>query len=152
MEMEEFPSSIAQNLLYGNISRMLKIRLQRVGRKHSPVFRVVLTNSRNSTKSGKYIENLGLFDHTTHTKRVNAERVKYWLSKGAQPSLTLHNFLISEKIIEGKKKNALPKRRPIKHATTSDASVGAGGASGKEEVKKEEVATAPATEAANPTS
>lgn len=98
---------------------MLKIRLQRVGRKHSPVFRVVLTDSLNSTKSGKYLENIGLFDHTTHTKRVDAERVKYWLGKGAQPSLTLHNYFVSEKIIEGKKKNALPKRRPIKPAPSA---------------------------------
>lgn len=113
------------------MARMLKIRLQRVGRKHSPVFRVVLTDSRNATKSGKYLENLGLFDHTTHTKRVDAERVKYWLSKGAQPSLTLHNYFISEKITEGKKKNALPKRRPIK----------------LEEPKKEETPTAQTAEA-----
>ena len=93
---------------------MLKIRLQRVGRKHQPIFRVVLTDSENSTKSGKTLETMGLFDHTNHTKRVDAERVKYWLSKGAQPSTTIHNYLISEKIIEGKKKNALPKHRPIK--------------------------------------
>ena len=92
---------------------MLKIRLQRVGRVHHPVFRVVLTDARNSTKSGRAIETLGLWDNTTHERRVNAERVKHWLSKGAQPSVTLHNFLISQKIIEGKKKNALPKRRPI---------------------------------------
>ncbi|MFZ2523132.1 MAG: 30S ribosomal protein S16 [Minisyncoccia bacterium] len=41
---------------------MLKIRLQRVGRKHEPVFRLVLTDSKNSTKSGKYLENLGNYD------------------------------------------------------------------------------------------
>ncbi|MDP3661732.1 MAG: 30S ribosomal protein S16 [bacterium] len=93
---------------------MLKIRLQRVGRVHMPVFRVVLTDSRNSTKSGKSIETLGTWNNTTHERRVDAERVKYWLSKGAQPSVTLHNFLISQKIIDGKKKNALPKHRPIK--------------------------------------
>jgi small subunit ribosomal protein S16 len=93
---------------------MLKIRLQRVGRKHQPVFRVVLTDSRNSSKSGKFNEVLGVFDHTAHTKKIDAERVKYWLSKGAQPSVTIHNYLVSEKIIEGKKRNALPKHRPIK--------------------------------------
>ena len=38
---------------------MLKIRLQRVGRKAEPTFRLVLTDSKNSTKSGKYIETLG---------------------------------------------------------------------------------------------
>lgn len=102
------------------MARMLKIRLQRVGRVHMPVFRVVLTDSRNSTKSGKSIETLGTWNNTTHERKVNAERMKYWLSKGAQPSVTLHNFLISQKIIAGKKLNALPKHRPIKPVPTPD--------------------------------
>ncbi|MDD5069019.1 MAG: 30S ribosomal protein S16, partial [Candidatus Pacebacteria bacterium] len=56
--------------------RVLKIRLQRVGRKHEPVFRVVLTDSKNSTKSGKYLEVLGSFDARSHERQtVDAERV-----------------------------------------------------------------------------
>ena len=93
---------------------MLKIRLQRVARKHIPIFRVVLTDSKNSTKSGKAHEVLGSFNLMTDEKKVNAERVKYWISKGAQPSGTLHNYLVHERIIEGKKINVLPRRRPIK--------------------------------------
>lgn len=95
---------------------MLKIRLQRVARKHIPIFRVVLTDSKNSTKSGKAHEVLGSFNLMTDEKRVNAERVKYWISKGAQPSGTMHNYLVHERIIPGKKINVLPKRRPIKKA------------------------------------
>lgn len=93
---------------------MLKIRLQRVARKHIPIFRVVLTDSRNSTKSGKSHEVLGIFNLVTDEKRVDAERIKYWISKGAQPSGTVHNFLVGERIIPGRKINVLPKRRPIK--------------------------------------
>lgn len=93
---------------------MLKIRLQRVARKHIPIFRVVLTDSRNSTKSGKFHEVLGTYNLVTDEKKVNAERVKYWISKGAQPSGTVHNYLVGERIIAGKKINVLPKRRPIK--------------------------------------
>jgi len=94
---------------------MLKIRLQRVGRKHIPTFRVVLTDSRNSTKSGRFLEILGSFDpRNDKSKIINTERVKYWVSKGAQLSGTLHNFLIHTKVIEGKKINTLPKRTPIK--------------------------------------
>ena len=93
---------------------MLKIRLQRVARKHIPIFRVVLTDSKNSTKSGKYKEVLGSFNLMNDEKTVNAERVKYWISKGAQPSGTLHNYFVHERIIAGKKINVLPKRRPIK--------------------------------------
>lgn len=95
---------------------MLKIRLQRVARKHIPIFRVVLTDSKNSTKSGRAHEVLGSFNLMTDEKKVNAERVKYWISKGAQPSGTVHNYLVHERIIEGKKINVLPRRRPIKKA------------------------------------
>ncbi len=93
---------------------MLKIRLQRVARKHIPIFRVVLTDSKNSTKSGKFHEVLGTYNLMTDEKKVDADRIKYWISKGAQPSGTVHNYLVHERIIPGKKINVLPKRRPIK--------------------------------------
>lgn len=94
---------------------MLKIRLQRVGRVHEPTFRLVLTDSKNSTKSGRYLEVLGSFDmRHDNLKKIDADRVKYWISKGAQPSDTVHNYLVSKKHIEGKKRNVLPLRTPIK--------------------------------------
>lgn len=93
---------------------MLKIRLQRVARKHIPIFRVVLTDSKNSTKSGKFHEVLGTYNLMTDEKKVDAERIKYWISKGAQPSGTVHNYLVHERIIPGKKINVLPRRTPIK--------------------------------------
>jgi small subunit ribosomal protein S16 len=92
---------------------MLMIRLQRTGRKHEPTFRVVLTDSKNGPKSGKYLKNLGWFDSRIENdakKQLQVEEIKNWMSKGAKLSLTLHNFLISSKIIEGKKLNALPKK------------------------------------------
>lgn len=96
------------------------IRLQRVARKHIPIFRVVLTDSKNSTKSGKFHEVLGSFNLKTDEKKVDAERVKYWISKGAQPSDTMHNYLVHEKIIAGKKINVLPRRTPIKKEVTEE--------------------------------
>jgi small subunit ribosomal protein S16 len=97
------------------MAHMLKIRLQRVGRKHEPTFRLVLTDSQNSTKSGRYLEVLGNHDPRQKDKTIiDADRVKHWISKGAQPSETVHNMLISKKIIEGKKVNVLPKKSPIK--------------------------------------
>lgn len=101
---------------------MLAIRLQRTGRKHEPTFRVVLTDSENGPKSGKYLENLGWYDTRLKNKaaeQLNLERVKYWMSQGAKPSVTLHNFLVSEKVIAGEKLNALPKKTPIKKETPS---------------------------------
>ena len=122
------------------------IRLQRVARKKIPIFRVVLTDSRNSTKSGKFHEVLGTYNLVTDEKRVNAERVKYWISKGAQPSGTVHNFLVGERIIPGKKINVLPRRRPIvKEAKPEEKPVQDGSASGgKEEVKTKGSAEKPA--------
>lgn len=93
---------------------MLRIRLQRVGRKNIPVFRIVLTESQNSTKSGRYLEVLGSYDPVNDVKEIKEDRVKYWMSVGAQPTDTLHNFLIEKKIISGKKINVLPRKKPIK--------------------------------------
>ncbi len=119
---------------------MLKIRLQRVGRKHEPVFRVVLTDSKNSTKSGKYLEVLGSFDARSHERQtVDAERVKHWMSHGAKVSDTMHNFLVTKKIIIGKKINVLPKKSPIKKEEAAAAPAP------KAEEKKEEAAPAAET-------
>jgi len=96
---------------------MLMIRLQRTGRKHEPTFRVVLTDSKNGPKSGKYLKNLGWYDTRLKNdakKQLDVEAIKHHMSKGAKLSLTLHNFLISQKVIEGKKLNALPRKSPIK--------------------------------------
>ncbi len=83
---------------------MLKIRLQRVGRKAEPSFRLVLTDSKNSTKSGKYLENLGNYDARRGEKsEFKADRISYWMSKGAQTSDTVHNLLVSKKLITAKK-------------------------------------------------
>lgn len=108
------------------------IRLQRTGRKHEPTFRVVLTDSKNGPKSGKYLKNLGWYDSRLENdakKQIDVEAIKHWMTKGAKLSLTLHNFLVSQKIIEGKKLNALPKKTVQKKP---------------EEAKKEEVKAAPA--------
>src|ERR1035437_4014934 len=95
---------------------MLKIRLQRVGRKHEPSFRLVLTDSKNGPKSGKYQEVLGWYDVRRDNKaeQWDTTRIKYWMSKGAQVSDTVHNFLVEKKIVEGKKINKLPRKSPIK--------------------------------------
>lgn len=82
---------------------MLKIRLQRVGRKHEPSFRLVLTDSKNSTKSGRFKEVLGFYDPRKTSEVLNAERLKYWLREGALATATVHNLLVRHQIIEGQK-------------------------------------------------
>ena len=93
---------------------MLMIRLQRIGRKNSPHFRVVLTDRRNSTKSGRFLEVLGSYAAKEGVFQVDGERVKYWMGKGAKVSDTMHNFLISNKVITGKKIDVLPSKHVIK--------------------------------------
>ena len=96
-------------------SYMLIIRLQRVGRVHEPSFRIVLTDSKFGPKSGKSVEVLGSYDARKGkgTNHVDAEKVKYWISKGAKLSETVNNFLIDQKVITGKKINVLPKNKII---------------------------------------
>ena len=93
---------------------MLKIRLQRIGGKNDAAFRVLLTDSKNSAKSGKFKEILGSYNLKSGEVLFKADRIKHWISNGAQLSDTVHNFLISQKLIEGKKKNVLSKKAPTK--------------------------------------
>src|SRR5690349_16900824 len=95
---------------------MLMIRLQRVGRTHEPTFRLVLTDSKNGPKSGKYLEVLGSYDPRLDNKieKFDVAKIKEHISKGVKLSDTVHNYLVSKKVIEGKKINALPKKSPIK--------------------------------------
>ncbi|MES2213449.1 MAG: 30S ribosomal protein S16 [Patescibacteria group bacterium] len=111
------------------IADMLKIRLQRVGRKHEPSFRLVLTDSKNSTKSGKYLEILGNYDARHGNDAVmKTDRVTYWMSQGAQVSHTVHNLLVDKKIITGKKINTLPlKKAIVKDAKGAEANTYASG-------------------------
>jgi small subunit ribosomal protein S16 len=82
---------------------MLKIRLQRVGRIHEPAFRLVLTDSKNSTKSGKFEEVLGSYDPRKNTEAFKADRIQHWISQGVGITPTINNLLIKKGIIRGKK-------------------------------------------------
>jgi len=82
---------------------MLVIRFFRIGKKNQPSFKIVVTDKRKSSVKGRYVEEVGFFDPLKDKKFLRAERIKYWISVGAKPSPTVHNLLVSEKIIEGKK-------------------------------------------------
>lgn len=94
--------------------------MQRTGRKHQPTYRLVLSDSKNSAKSGKYLEILGNYDSRHGEKsEIKADRVSYWISVGAQVSPTVHNMLVDKKIIVGKKVNKLPLKKAIKKEVVS---------------------------------
>jgi len=81
---------------------MLRIRLSRVGKKNKAQFRVTVADGRRSP-TGKFIEILGHYNPHTKEKVFKNDRIEYWISKGAKPSPTIHNFLVDAKIIKGEK-------------------------------------------------
>ncbi len=92
---------------------MLMMRLQRIGRKNDPSYRVVVVDSRQGPKSGKHLDLLGTFSPKLDRVVIDGERARKWIKNGTQVSGTVHNLLIREKIIEGKKINVLPRKSPI---------------------------------------
>lgn len=84
---------------------MLTIRLQRIGKKNSPTYRLVISEKARDTQ-GRNLEILGTFNpHAKENGLVpNAERIKYWLEKGAQTSHTVHNLFLKADLISGEKK------------------------------------------------
>ena len=91
---------------------MLVIRLLRSGKKNQPFFKIVVTDKRKPPTGGRFVEEVGFLNPLTKERKLKKERVEYWLSKGAKPSDTVYNLLISEKIITGKKISKHKKPKP----------------------------------------
>jgi small subunit ribosomal protein S16 len=90
---------------------MLKIRLQRIGKKNSPSYRVVLVEHTAPPK-GKFQEILGSYNPKTKQKNFKKERIEHWLSRGVQFSPTIHNLLVDAGILNKAKIKAWkPKKR-----------------------------------------
>ncbi|HOF44887.1 MAG TPA: 30S ribosomal protein S16 [Candidatus Pacearchaeota archaeon] len=83
---------------------MLAIRLFRIGKKKQPSYKIVVTDKQNPPQGGQFVEQVGFYNPLTNEKTLKEDRIKYWLSVGAQTSDTVHNMLITEKIIEGEKR------------------------------------------------
>lgn len=92
---------------------MLKIRLARVGRKHDPSYRVIVTEKGRGPQTGAYHEKLGTYDARSDEYELKEERVEHWLSEGAQPSDTVHNLLVKAEIIDDDTINPLPNKSPV---------------------------------------
>lgn len=110
---------------------MLKIRLQRIGKKGQAYFRVVVTEHTQKPK-GRFVEDLGSYDPHKNNLNVKKERVEYWRSKGAQLSDTVNNLLVDRKVIEGTKVQVWKTKKKKKEVRPAG------------EVKKEETAAAAA--------
>ena len=73
---------------------MLKIRLRRMGARHAPFYRLVVSDSR-LTPRGKAVDEIGFYDPRSEPARVeiDAEKVDYWVGKGAQMSSTVQRLV-----------------------------------------------------------
>lgn len=78
---------------------MVKIRLQRYGKKKAPFYRIVATDSRNP-RDGRFIEIVGTYNPLTNpvTVKINSESVTAWINKGAKVTDTVKSILVKEGI------------------------------------------------------
>ncbi len=88
---------------------MLTFKLRRVGRKKQPSYRLIVTEKRRDPW-GTALEIVGSYNPRTEPATVvlNEERIKYWISKGAQPTNTVHNLFVDAKLVTTPKRKTLP--------------------------------------------
>ena len=143
---------------------MIKIRLSRGGTKKRPVYKVVIADSRRA-RDGRFIEKVGFFNPLLPKDKkervgLEAERIKYWLGQGAQPTARVARILGENDIIPmpanaNNPNKAIPKKERKKEGDEAPAAAPAAEAPKVEaapaaEAPKEEapkVEAAPAAEA-----
>jgi small subunit ribosomal protein S16 len=82
---------------------VLKLRLRRMGAKRQPSYRIVVAESR-SPRDGRFIETVGIYNPKTQpmTLRIDSERAKYWIERGAQPTDTVRSLLVRVGAVPGR--------------------------------------------------
>ena len=80
---------------------MVKLRLRRMGAKKRPSYRIVAAES-TSPRDGRFIEAIGFYDPLTNpaTITLKEDRVKHWLSVGAQPTETVRDIFVRHGLME----------------------------------------------------
>ena len=132
----------------------LKIRLARGGTKKRPFYRIVIAEA-SSPRDGRFVERIGSYNPmlpTGHENRLvlDGERAKYWMSKGAKPTLRVHKMMAgiglldSPKIREQPKKSAFGKKRQEREDAAAEAAEAAAAEAAE---AAEAAAAAPAEEA-----
>jgi len=123
---------------------MLAIRMQRNGRSHYPVYRIVVQEAQRHPLSGRVVAEVGSHNPHTKTTVLDKEKIKFYLDNGAQPSSRVVRILKANKI-------ALPKWvkvAPEKHAVAKHADKLRKNQPKEEAPAEETPAEAPAEEAA----
>ena len=111
---------------------MLRIRLQRLGRKNRPFYRVSAVDQK-TRRDGRVVEALGWYDPLASDQakqlELNEERLKYWLSKGAQPTDTIHDMLAKRQMVNveaWEKDRAYDRKMVEEKKAKADAAAAAG--------------------------
>ena len=86
---------------------MIVIRLTRIGKKKQPSYRMIVQEKQRDPW-GKALDIVGFYNPRTKPKTLTLkeERIKFWLSKGAQASATVNNLLVDAKVIKSEKRKA----------------------------------------------
>lgn len=92
---------------------MVTIRLTRIGKKHTPIFRLAVMPKR-SKRDGDALEYVGQYNLSVnpHVVKIDKERIKYWLEQGAKPSETVERILIKNKLMPEPKTKRVFKGKP----------------------------------------
>jgi small subunit ribosomal protein S16 len=81
---------------------MLALKLSRFGKKKQPSFRLIVLE-KSKDPWGDYLEMLGHYNPRAKKAVLNAERINYWMSKGAKATDSVHNLLVTNGILKDKK-------------------------------------------------
>ena len=130
---------------------MLKIRLSMGGAKKRPVYKIVVADSR-FPRDGRFIEKIGLFNPLLPKDRkerikIETERVKYWISKGARPTMRVSRILGEAKVMPMPKAGYNPQKAIPKKDRKKDGTEAPKTEPKKETPKQEAKKEAPKTEA-----
>lgn len=127
---------------------MLAIRMQRVGRKGHPEYRVVVQDARLTPSSGRVVARVGHYNPHTKQTTLDKEKVEYYLTNGAKPSPRVVGILVSEKVAlpSWVEKPTASKKRSIRNAEKLRRN------QPKEEIVAEEEAPSPAVDETETTS
>jgi len=123
---------------------MLKLRLSMGGTKKRPVYKIVVADSRFA-RDGRFIEKLGFFNPLLPKDKkerigLEADRIKYWISQGAQPTIRVARILGENKLMPMPKKSNNPQKAIPKKDRKKDKD----GEEAKAEAPKKEEAKAEA--------
>ena len=81
---------------------MLTIKLSRKGKKNQPFFRIIVLE-KSKDPWGDFLEDLGFLNPLTKKVSLKVDRIKYWISQGAQLTGSVHNLLVKEGVIKADK-------------------------------------------------